>query len=124
MVDTTEFWEGYGILDGVEEEKKSQLVIQCNKIAEYLANKKMDEHPTCCLIFAVIKKLYLQIDKPDKFAFIIDVIDLFWNLEKAHAKFLKEYSEFFTTPRTGELIVFVDNYCEDFIEDLKKRYII
>ena len=117
MGDTMEYWQNSGLLVGVEEEKKRQLTVQFDKLAVYLGDNKLDESPVVSLIFPVIRRLYSRIDKPDKFAFIVDVVDLFWDLKEGYVGFLERFTELHGNPNTDVDVEaeFVYIYCEDFI---------
>lgn len=122
---TAEYWIEFGLLDELDDEKSNELAKELENVASYLISKfpsgTENQPPAVSIIFPILRRLYTKIDKPGKFALIINGVDLFWDLSE---KFKKAGLEEFMGSMLFAEAEFTDMYCEKYVEDLKKRGII
>lgn len=122
-------WTESGLLEGLDEEQANELSKVFEDLAHYLISLKKDG-PVFGFIFPAIRKIYKRIDKPGKFSLIINVIDLFldlnekWILFREKNKTEIENKEYISGSSIDVEAEFIYNYCEEYVNDLKKRGII
>jgi len=111
-------WEMTGLLDNLESERQEELAKLFEKIAVYLISCKKN-NPGTSIIFPVLRRLFCHINKPGKFELIIDIVDLFWDLNDKYDKSGISSGSYLSLEEE-----FLDIYCENYVNDLKKRGII
>ena len=128
-------WKTSGLIDyynddsgekiDFNDEQANELSIEIEKAARYLLS--LDKETISkfhVIIFPIIRRLYIKINKVGKFAFIVDVISLIDNIKEEFEKFRLDYSDLFVIPKIDIEAEFCSMFCENYIEDLKKRGII
>lgn len=72
----------------------------------------------------MLRRIYERINKPGKFALIVDSIDLFWDFNEKWKIFETASADLSMDPSVDVEAEFVSQYCLNYVEDLKKRGII
>lgn len=122
-------WVESGLLNGLDEEQSNELGKVFEELVEYLISLKKSD-AVFGFIFPTIRRIYSKIDKVGKFSFIVNVVDLFWDLNDKYIIFREENkkyvedAEYVSSSSIDVEAEFVRTYCEKYIEDLKKRGII
>jgi hypothetical protein len=119
----TQKWEESGLLESFSEGQSEELAKIFEDLAQYLISLKK-EVSTFDFIFIAIRRIFRAIDKPGKFSLIVDVVDLLKDLVEKWIVFESECSDLLLMSSIDAESEFVYNYCEEYINDLKKRGII
>jgi galactose-1-phosphate uridylyltransferase len=122
MSDITQKWKESGLLQDLSEEQSNELAKIFEDLTQYVAS--LNETIVDFFIFPAVRKIYADINKPGKFPLVVNTVDLFWDLNNKWIIFKKKYSELTVVPGIDMEAMFICEYCEDYIEDLKKRGLI
>ncbi len=122
-------WKGSGLLDGLSEEQSNELAKSFEDLVDYLTSLKKQD-AMFGFVLPIIRRLYVQINKPGKFSFIVNVIDLLSDLNEKWIIYREKNKEeiedkiYVSGSSIDVEAEFVYEYCNNYIEDLKKRGII
>jgi len=129
LSDAAIMWKKSGLLDyyriGDSDEKIYFSDEQANELSKALEEAAL--HLTVLsgpsvitgVIFPIINRIYVGINKPGKFFMIVNIVDLFQDVEeKVNSLKLDIISDVLAEAE------FCESYCAKYIEDLKKRGII
>lgn len=122
-------WENSGLLEDLNEEQKNELAKVFEDLARYSISLEKDG-PVFGFIFPAIRRVYMKINKPGKFPLVVNVVDLFFDLNKKWILFREknktevENSEYISGSSIDVEAEFAYNYCEEYVNDLKKRGLI
>jgi len=119
----TQKWKESGLLQDLNDEQSNELAKIFEDLVEHSVSLKKDG-PVFGFIFPVIRRIYVGIDKPGKFSLIVDVDDLLLDLNEKWIVFKSECSDLFFMNSIDAEAEFVYNYCEEYVNDLKKRGLI
>ena len=122
MDNITQMWKESGLLEGLNDEQSIELAKIFEDLTQYVTSSK--ETIVDFFIFPAVRRIYVDINKPGKFPLVVNTVDLFWDLNDKWIIFKKKYSELTVVPGIDMEAMFICEYCEDYIEDLKKRGLI
>lgn len=123
MDDIIQKWKESGLLQGLNDEQSIELVKIFEDLAQYLTSLK--KHSIAeFFILPAVRRIYADINKPGKFSLIVDVNDLLWDMDEKWTIFKARYSELAVIKGIDMEVIFVCDYCKDYVEDLKKRGLI
>ena len=121
----TEAWEASGLLQDLDDYHKDEISNCFEKIMSEMIKKQYKDMRFTTIIMPIVRRLYVGINKPGKIHMIVDFKDLLLDVEEKFANFKKNNPHnLFGSGFLDLECMFISEYVENYINDLKKRGII
>lgn len=121
LSETAQKWNHTGLLEKLDDNNANELALFFEDVANYISKK-----PNCLdgaeiFVFPIIRRIYGLIDKPGEFRLIVNFKRLIYLIKEGWDRFDSSLNKNEFMTGIGYEVVFVLEFVEKFLKDLKEN---